>query len=160
VKAALTGHLVLSTLHTNDAATTVARLVNMGIEPYLVASSVNVLCAQRLVRRVCHSCRSLSAVTPETLTQVLGDGTDASDLQPVCGRGCPRCAGTGYRGRVGIFEVMEMTERLRDLVRANAPAPELRRLATAEGMQTLRESGLHKIRAGETTIEEVLRETV
>ena len=160
VKAALTGHLVLSTVHTNDAATTVARLVNMGVEPYLVASSLNVLCAQRLVRRVCESCRSSAEVTPETLAQLSGDGNDASALQPVRGRGCPRCDGTGYRGRVGIFEVMEMTEPLRDLVRANAPVPELRRLATIEGMQTLRESGLQKVRAGETTIEEVLRETV
>jgi type IV pilus assembly protein PilB len=135
VKAALTGHLVLSTLHTNDAASTVNRLVNMGVEPYLAAGSLNLLCAQRLVRRVCDHCE-------------------------VRGRGCERCTGTGYRGRVGLFEVMELSEPLRELVRSNAAIPEIQRLAASEGMESLRASGLHKVQQGVTTIDEVLRETV
>ena len=160
VKAALTGHLVLSTLHTNDAATTVNRLVNMGVEPYLVASSVNVLCAQRLVRRVCGRCRSPAEVPPDTLVQVGFPNGEVGSWRPLQGRGCSHCSGTGYRGRVGVFEVMEMTEPLRDLVRSNAPVPELRRLAAAEGMQSLRESGLQKVRSGETSIEELVKETI
>jgi type IV pilus assembly protein PilB len=135
VKAALTGHLVLSTLHTNDAASTVNRLVNMGVEPYLAAGSLNLLCAQRLVRRVCDHCE-------------------------VRGRGCERCTGTGYRGRVGLFEVMELSEPLRELVRSNAAIPDIQRLAASEGMESLRASGLHKVQQGVTTIDEVLRETV
>jgi type IV pilus assembly protein PilB len=159
VKAALTGHLVLSTLHTNDAATTVNRLVNMGVEPYLVASAVNVLCAQRLVRRVCESCKAPRDVPPATLVQAGFPEDDAATFRPVAGRGCQECSGTGYRGRAGVFEVMEMSEPLRDLVRSNAPVPQIRRLAGAEGMQSLRESGLQKIRDGVTTLEEVMRET-
>jgi type IV pilus assembly protein PilB len=160
VKAALTGHLVLSTLHTNDAATTVNRLVNMGVEPYLVAGSVNLLCAQRLVRRVCDHCRAPYEIPREALVQAGVEVPDASPLCGVRGRGCDRCGGTGYRGRVGLFEVMELTEPLRDLVRSNAPIPELRRLAALEGMQSLRASGLHKVQQGVTTIEEVVRETI
>jgi type IV pilus assembly protein PilB len=140
VKAALTGHLVLSTLHTNDAASTVNRLVNMGVEPYLVAGSLNLLCAQRLVRRVCDRCQIPSAIPHDTR--------------------CERCAGTGYRGRIGLFEVMELTEPIRELVRSNAPIPEIQRLAASEGMESLRASGLYKVQLGVTTIDEVLRETV
>jgi type IV pilus assembly protein PilB len=159
VKAALTGHLVLSTLHTNDAATTVNRLVNMGVEPYLVASSVNVLCAQRLVRRVCESCKAKCEIPAETLVQIGFLEDEAARLRPVAGRGCHQCGGTGYRGRIGVFEVMEMSEALRDLVRSNAPVPEIRKQAAAEGMPSLRESGLQKLRDGVTTLEEVMRET-
>jgi type IV pilus assembly protein PilB len=160
VKAALTGHLVLSTLHTNDAATTVNRLVNMGVEPYLVASSLNALCAQRLVRRVCESCKVSCEIPRPTLIELGFGDADAAGVRPVAGRGCERCAGTGYRGRIGIFEVMEMSEPLKDLVRSNGPVPELRRQAAADGMQSLRESGLQKLRERVTTVEEVLRETV
>jgi type IV pilus assembly protein PilB len=160
VKAALTGHLVLSTLHTNDAATTVNRLVNMGVEPYLVAGSVNLLCAQRLVRRVCDRCRAPDEIPHETLIQAGVAPEDAASFRGVRGRGCDRCAGTGYRGRIGLFEVMELTEPLRDLVRSNAPIPELRRLAGSDGVQSLRASGLHKVRQGITTIDEVVRETI
>jgi type IV pilus assembly protein PilB len=160
VKAALTGHLVLSTLHTNDAATTVNRLVNMGVEPYLVAGSVNLLCAQRLVRRVCDRCRAPDEIPHETLIQAGAAPEDAASFRGVRGRGCDRCAGTGYRGRIGLFEVMELTEPLRDLVRSNAPIPELRRLAGSDGVQSLRASGLHKVRQGITTIDEVVRETI
>jgi type IV pilus assembly protein PilB len=160
VKAALTGHLVLSTLHTNDAATTVNRLVNMGVEPYLVAGSVNLLCAQRLVRRVCDRCRAPDEIPHETLIQAGVAPEDAASFRGVRGRGCDRCAGTGYRGRIGLFEVMELTEPLRDLVRSNAPIPELRRLAGSDGVQSLRVSGVHKARQGITTIDEVVRETI
>ncbi|HYN08128.1 MAG TPA: type IV-A pilus assembly ATPase PilB [Vicinamibacterales bacterium] len=160
VKAALTGHLVLSTLHANDAATTVNRLVNMGVEPYLVAGSVNVLCAQRLVRRVCKSCKTARQVPAETLVQIGFREDETAGLRTVVGRGCQHCGGTGYRGRIGVFEVMEMSESLRDLVRSNAPVPEIRKQAAAEGMPSLRESGRQKLRDGVTTIEEVMRETV
>jgi type IV pilus assembly protein PilB len=159
VKAALTGHLVLSTIHTNDAASTVSRLVNMGVEPFLVASSINALCAQRLVRRVCDACRISCDIPPDQLIQVGFSQADAAFVRPVRGSGCDRCSGTGYRGRIGLFEVIEMTEPIRDLVRANAPASELRRLAAAGGTRTLRHSGLQKIRDGLTTMEEVMRET-
>ncbi len=141
IKAALTGHLVLSTLHTNDAPTTVTRLVNMGIEPFLVANSINLVCAQRLVRRVCPSCRSVTETSPAD-------------------HACLSCNGTGYRGRVGIFEVMEMSESLRELVTAKSSTADLRRAAIQEGMTTLRESGLTKVQGGLTTTDEVLRETM
>jgi type IV pilus assembly protein PilB len=159
VKAALTGHLVLSTLHTNDAATTVNRLVNMGVEPFLVASSVNALCAQRLVRRVCDACKAPCEIPRDLLVQIGFSSADAASVRPVHGRGCDHCGGTGYRGRIGLFEVIEITEPVRDLVRAHAPVSELRRLAAAGGTQTLRQSGLQKIRDGLTTVEEVVRET-
>ncbi len=132
VKAALTGHLVLSTLHTNDAATTVNRLVNMGVEPYLVASSVNLICAQRLVRRVCERCKVPAGVSRDMLVQAGEEEPDEGD-RPRRRRGCDQCGHTGYRGRIGLFEVMEMSEPLRDLVRANAPVPDLRRLAEGRG---------------------------
>ena len=159
VKAALTGHLVLSTIHTNDAASTVNRLVNMGVEPFLVASSINALCAQRLVRRVCDGCKVRCDVPADQLIQIGFSQAEAASVHPVRGSGCDRCGGTGYRGRIGLFEVIEMTEPIRDLVRANAPVSELRRLAAARGTQTLRHSGLQKIRDGLTTVEEVMRET-
>jgi type IV pilus assembly protein PilB len=159
VKAALTGHLVLSTIHTNDAASTVNRLVNMGVEPFLVASSINALCAQRLVRRVCDGCKVRCDVPADQLIQIGFSQAEAASVNPVRGSGCDRCGGTGYRGRLGLFEVIEMTEPIRDLVRANAPVSELRRLAAVRGTQTLRHSGLQKIRDGLTTVEEVMRET-
>jgi len=160
VKAALTGHLVLSTLHTNDAPSTVNRLVNMGIEPFLVNSSVNLVCAQRLVRRICEQCREQYDVAHETLRDAGFGDEDISGLRLSRGRGCERCGNTGYKGRVGLFEVMEMTEGLRRMVLDNAPVTEMRRLAVEEGMITLRYSGLRKVREGMTTLEEVVRETV
>jgi type IV pilus assembly protein PilB len=160
VKAALTGHLVLSTLHTNDAPSTVNRLVNMGIESFLVTNSVNLVCAQRLVRRICERCREPHALPPDRLVEAGCDPREAAGAQLWRGRGCERCSKTGYKGRVGLFEVMAMTESLRQLVLENAPVSELRRVAIEEGMQTLRLSGLRKVRGGLTTLEEVLRETV
>lgn len=160
VKAALTGHLVLSTLHTNDAPSTVSRLMNMGIEPFLVATSVNVIAAQRLVRRICSNCKEETEAPVQALLSVGFSEAEAPTLRLHHGRGCDRCNGTGYKGRVGLFEVMDLTEDIRELILSGATAVELRRKAIEEGMITLRQSGLQKIRDGVTTIDEVVRETV
>ena len=160
VKAALTGHLVLSTLHTNDAPSTINRLMNMGIEPFLVASSVNLICAQRLVRRICASCKTDHPAAPQALAQAGFSAEDAKTVVPKKGNGCDKCNNTGYKGRVGLYEVMEITDELRELVLVGASGLELRRKAIEEGMLTLRMSGLRKVKEGLTTIEEVARETV
>jgi type IV pilus assembly protein PilB len=160
IKAALTGHLVLSTLHTNDAPSTISRLMNMGIEPFLVATSVNLIQAQRLIRRVCKDCKKEHQTPPEALLEVGFSPDEARDLKTYKGRGCQSCNGTGYKGRVGLYEVMEVTDEIRELILIGASALELRKRAIEDGMITLRESGLHKIRAGITTLEEVVRETV
>jgi type IV pilus assembly protein PilB len=160
VKAALTGHLVLSTLHTNDAPSTINRLMNMGIEPFLVASSVHLICAQRLVRRVCTECKEAAPQTPEALMQAGFNQDDANSVTPMKGAGCERCNQTGYKGRVGLYEVMEIADELRELILVGASGLELRRKAVDEGMLTLRASGLRKVKDGLTTIEEVVRETV
>jgi len=160
VKAALTGHLVLSTLHTNDAPSTINRLMNMGIEPFLVASSLNLVCAQRLVRRVCVNCKIDDEIPQPAMEQIGFSTDDAQSVKPKKGSGCDKCNKTGYKGRVGLYEVMEITDELRELILVGASALELRRKAIEEGMITLRGSGLRKIKEGVTTIEEVLRETV
>jgi type IV pilus assembly protein PilB len=160
VKAALTGHLVLSTLHTNDAPSTVNRLMNMGIEPFLVASSVHLICAQRLVRRVCSNCKEPAPLPPPALVQAGFSQEDAGTVQPMKGKGCEKCNQTGYKGRVGLYEVMEIAEELRELILVGASGLELRRKAIDEGMITLRQSGLRKVIGGMTTVEEVVRETV
>ena len=160
VKAALTGHLVLSTLHTNDAPSTVNRLMNMGIEPFLVASSLNLVCAQRLVRRVCGNCKEHEDLPPAALEHIGFSAEDARTVKVFRGKGCDKCNGTGYKGRVGLYEVMDITDELRELVLVGASALELRRKAVEEGMITLRGSGLRKIKDGVTSVEEVLRETV
>ena len=160
VKAALTGHLVLSTLHTNDAPSTVNRLMNMGIEPFLVASSLNLVCAQRLVRRVCKECAVEHPMPPEALMQAGFSAEDGKSVVPKKGKGCEKCNHTGYKGRVGLYEVMEITEDLRELILVGASSLELRRKAVEEGMITLRGSGLLKVKQGMTTLEEVVRETV
>ncbi len=160
VKAALTGHLVLSTLHTNDAPSTVNRLMNMGIEPFLVASSVHLICAQRLVRRICQNCKEALDLPPAALVQAGFSPADAQVVSAFKGLGCDRCNLTGYKGRIGLYEVMEVTEELRELILVGASGLELRRKAIDEGMITLRNSGLRKVREGVTTLEEVVRETV
>ena len=160
VKAALTGHLVLSTLHTNDAPSTINRLMNMGIEPFLVASSLNLVCAQRLVRRICTGCKIDDPLPPAALVNVGFTPELAETVVPKKGKGCEKCNQTGYKGRVGLYEVMEINEELRELILVGASALELRRKAIEEGMITLRGSGLRKIADGVTTIEEVVRETV
>jgi type IV pilus assembly protein PilB len=160
VKAALTGHLVLSTLHTNDAPSTINRLMNMGIEPFLVASSLNLVCAQRLVRRICKNCTEPHPTPAPALMQAGFSAEDANTVVPNRGKGCEKCNNTGYKGRVGLYEVMEVTEELRELILVGASALELRRKAVDEGMLTLRASGLRKVKDGVTTIEEIVRETV
>ncbi len=160
IKAALTGHLVLSTLHTNDAPSTVNRLMNMGIEPFLVASAVNLICAQRLVRRVCDNCAEDHQTPAPTLMEIGFSAEQAVTLTPRRGSGCQRCNGTGFKGRIGLYEVMQVTDDLRRMILLGNSALELRRHAIDDGMLTLRTSGLYKIAEGQTTIEEVLKETV
>jgi type IV pilus assembly protein PilB len=160
IKAALTGHLVLSTLHTNDAPSTISRLMNMGIEPFLVATSVNLIQAQRLIRRVCTECKEIVPTPAEALVEIGFTADEARDIKIFKGKGCAKCNNTGYKGRVGLYEVMEITDDIRELILIGASALELRKRAIENGMLTLRSSGLVKIRNGVTTIEEVVRETV
>jgi type IV pilus assembly protein PilB len=160
IKAALTGHLVLSTLHTNDAPSTISRLMNMGIEPFLVATSVNLIQAQRLIRRICKDCKQDYSTPPEALIEVGLSSEEAKTIKTYKGKGCITCNNTGYKGRIGLYEVMEITDELRELILIGASALELRKKAIDDGMITLRESGLFKIREGVTTVEEVVRETV
>jgi type IV pilus assembly protein PilB len=160
IKAALTGHLVLSTLHTNDAPSTISRMVNMGIEPFLVATSVNIIQAQRLIRKICKECREEIHLPVEAFTEIGFSKEEADQLKAYKGKGCQTCNGTGYKGRVGLYEVMEITDELRELIIIGASAIELRKKAIELGMITLRGSGLHKLRDGVTTIEEVVKETV
>jgi type IV pilus assembly protein PilB len=160
VKAALTGHLVLSTLHTNDAPSTISRLMNMGIEPFLVATSVNLICAQRLVRRICSQCKEVAPVPPQALIDAGFSTEDANKIKVYHGTGCSVCNNSGYKGRVGLYEVMEINDELRELILVGASALELKKKALQMGMITLRKSGLQKVNTGQTTLEEVLRETV
>ena len=160
VKAALTGHLVLSTLHTNDAPSTISRLMNMGIEPFLVATSVNLICAQRLVRRICTNCKEELEIPEQALIDA-GFGPDEVKTTKIYhGKGCSTCGKRGYKGRTGLYEVMEINDELRELILVGASALELKKKAIEQGMITLRRSGLIKSAAGLTTLEEVLRETV
>jgi type IV pilus assembly protein PilB len=160
VKAALTGHLLLSTLHTNDAPSSISRLVNMGIESFLVASSLNLVAAQRLVRRICEHCKEPHAISKPQLIEAGFDPAAVEGVKPMKGRGCDRCGGTGYKGRCGLFEVMEMSDSLREMIVTGASVLDLRRQAVAEGMVSLRQSGLEKVRQGVSTLEEVVRETM
>jgi type II secretion system protein E len=157
IQASLTGHLVFSTLHTNDAPSAMTRLVDMGIEPYLVASSLEAVLAQRLVRVICPECKEqLPASEMEPLRQRFGDQLPDNLYR---GRGCRRCLSTGYRGRIGIFEMMVVTDEVRSLILKNASAPDLRRVAAGQGMRSLRDDGFRHLRDGRTSIEEVLRVT-
>ena len=158
-KAALTGHLVLSTLHTNDAPSAIGRLVDMGVEPFLVASSVNLILAQRLVRKVCAHCRQPVEMTDEILDELQMARADLAGSTIVRGKGCPECNNTGYRGRAGVYEVMNITPDLRDLILQRASAIEIKRVAVGGGMLTLRRDALMKLRRGVTSVEEVLKET-
>jgi type IV pilus assembly protein PilB len=160
IKAAMTGHLVLSTLHTNDAPSSISRLMNMGIEPFLVATSVHLIVAQRLVRRICSFCKEPFEMPPPALTQVGFSEHEARTLKLFRGRGCERCSNTGYKGRVGLYEVLEVDDEMREMILSGGSAFELRQKAIQNGMMTLRASGLQKIRDGMTSIEEVVRETV
>ena len=160
VKAALTGHLVLSTVHTNDAPSTVNRLLNMGIEPFLIASSVNLILAQRLARVICPKCITPVEIPAQALIDLGVPGDEAHAFEGRRGAGCSSCGGTGYRGRIALYEVMRMSESVRDLVLSGASATELKRQAACDGMTSLRRAGVEKIRAGLTTVEEVLRVTM
>ena len=160
VKAALTGHLVLSTLHTNDAPSTINRLLNMGIEPFLVASSINLIMAQRLVRVVCPQCREETPVAPEALIDVGVPRDLVSEMRCYHGIGCSLCGNTGYKGRIALYEVMPMADGIREAVLAGASSAEIKRAAIDSGMKTLRMSGIQKIAEGLTTVEEVLRITM
>ena len=160
IKAALTGHMVLSTLHTNDAPSTISRLVNMGIEPFLVATSVNIIQAQRLIRKICNECREEVHVPVEGFVEIGFSAEEAATMKAYKGKGCQTCNGTGFKGRIGLYEVMEITDDLRELIIIGASAIELRKKAIECGMITLRNSGLYKLREGMTTIEEVVKETV
>ena len=160
VKAALTGHLVLSTLHTNDAPSSLNRLVNMGIEPFLVANSINLVAAQRLVRRVCDTCKEATEIPGDRLVEAGLPESELPNVKAMKGRGCDRCGGTGYKGRVGVFEIMEISETLRDRIIHGAQVSELRAVAMREGMWTLRLAGLMKVRDGVTTLDEIVRETM
>jgi len=160
IKAALTGHLVFSTVHTNDAASTIVRLVNMDIEPFLISDSLLLIVAQRLVRRLCKKCREEHKLTPEALVDIGFSPEEAEKMTVFKSKGCAACNDTGYRGRTGLFEVMEVTDELKDLILTKAQPREMKRKAIEHGMSSLRQSGLTKIKGGVTSIEEVLRETV
>ena len=160
VKAALTGHLVFSTLHTNDAPSTINRLMNMGIEPYLVATSVIIIAAQRLVRRVCANCKAPTEVAPQVLVSLGFNPEESKTVQVMKGKGCERCNSTGYKGRVALIEVLDVSEEIREMILSGASSIEIKRKGIEEGMLSLRRSGLVKIKEGLTSIEEVVRETV
>ncbi|HYD84933.1 MAG TPA: ATPase, T2SS/T4P/T4SS family, partial [Opitutus sp.] len=161
IQASLTGHLVLTTLHTNDAPGAVTRLIDMGVEPFLIASTLEGVLAQRLLRRVCVKCRTEYTPSAEWLAQLGVDGEAGRREGKLFyrGRGCAHCAQTGYRGRVGIFEWLRMTEALREQVAVKASLLRLRELGLAQGMRPLREAALRAMFAGETTIEEVVKYT-
>jgi len=159
VKAALTGHLVLSTLHTNDAPSTINRMVDMGVEPFLIASSTNLIMAQRLLRRVCVNCKTEVKLHAETLRELALTEEDAKKHTFMEGKGCVTCSNTGYKGRLGVYEVMPVTPKVRDLILDRAPTNQIKKQAVAEGMLTLRMDGLIKLKNGITTAEEVLKET-
>jgi type IV pilus assembly protein PilB len=157
IEAALTGHMVLTTLHTNDAPGAITRLSKMGIESFLTASAVDCVVAQRLARKLCTTCKRRSSLSPHVLAEAgFRYGADLEVWEPV---GCPRCSNTGYRGRVGLYSVMQMSERIKDMAVAGAPEAEISNTARQEGMLTLREDGLQKVRTGATSLEEVVRVT-
>jgi type IV pilus assembly protein PilB len=159
IKAALTGHLVLSTVHTNDALSTVGRLISMGVPAYLVSASLNLLLAQRLVRRLCAECRTEVSVPISTLEEIGFSPQEAKSVACYRGKGCIACRDTGYRGRIGLYEVVLLNEQMRETILNGASVGELRTLQAKYAMKSLRESGLQKIREGVTAVEEVVRVT-
>jgi type IV pilus assembly protein PilB len=159
VKAALTGHLVLSTLHTNDAPGTISRLLNMGIEPFLVAASVILIASQRLVRKICTDCKEEEKVPVPALISLGFSEEEAKTLKCYKGKGCPACNGSGYRGRIALYEIMPLKDEIKEMILEGASADELKKTALRLGMKTLRMSGLAKVKIGITSIEEVMRAT-
>jgi len=160
VKAALTGHMVLSTLHTNDAPATINRLLNMGIEPFLVGSAVNLITAQRLARRVCSECKEPEDIPVQALIEAGVPAAEAPSFVCYKGKGCPKCNNTGYKGRVGFYQVMPMLEELKELILNGANTAEIKRESMRLGIKTMRQSGMTKLKEGVTSFEEVLRTTV
>jgi len=160
VQASLTGHVVFSTVHTNDAPVAVTRLVDLGVEPFLLAATLEAVVAQRLVRRICDECRTFYEPSDEALMELELRPEEVTGKRFAYGKGCETCHYTGYKGRTAIFEIMRVTDRIRELMMDNVPTSQLRRAALEEGMRTLRESGLLAIYDGVTTIEEVVRETI
>jgi type IV pilus assembly protein PilB len=160
IQAALTGHLVLSTVHTNDAPGTISRLVDMGVEPFLISSSVILILAQRLIRKICPECREQIKVHPQLLIDLGVPPDEAKNFNVCKGKGCALCSGTGYKGRLGLYEVMPMKEEVKELVLSRASSSEIKKEAIRLGMKTLRQSGIHKVKEGLTTIEEVVRATM
>ncbi len=159
VKAALTGHLVLSTLHTNDAPGTINRLLNMGIEPFMVASSVVLILAQRLARRICAQCKEETKLAEATLISAGFAPSEIASVKTMHGKGCATCSDTGYKGRVALYEVMPVGDAVRELILQGGSADEIKRKAIEAGMKTLRMAGLQKVREGHTTVEEVVGST-
>ncbi len=160
VKAALTGHLVLSTLHTNDAPSTINRLLNMGIEPFLVASAVNLITAQRLGRRLCSECKEVDDISKQSLLDAGVSPEEVDDYVCYKGKGCSNCNDSGYKGRVGIYQVMPMFDEIREMVLAGANTAEIKRESMRLGVQTMRQSALGKLKDGTTSFEEVVRCTI
>ena len=160
IKASLTGHLVLSTLHTNDAPATVNRLLNMGVEPFLVASSINCILAQRLARKICSECAEPTHIDIEILKGLGLTEEEATTLQFKLGKGCQRCSGTGYKGRIALYEILTINEAVRDCILQGASTNELKKVAIENGMMTLRASAIMRLKQGVTTLEEVLRCTM
>ncbi len=159
VKAALTGHLVLSTLHTNDAPSTISRLLNMGVEPFLVSASVILILAQRLSRKICEQCKEEEEIPEDALIDIGFSKDEVNSFKCFKGKGCQACSGTGYKGRIALYEVMPVKEELKEMILKGASASELKKAAVRLGMKTLRMSGLTKIKEGVTSVEEVLRVT-
>ncbi len=157
IQASLTGHLVLSTLHTNDASGAVTRLMDMGIEAFLISASLEAVLAQRLLRRICSQCRKSYFPEPALLQQLHLDPAVVHQKEFFRGVGCAHCANTGYRGRLGIFEMLEVSESVRELISEGRPAMTIREQAAQNGMRTLRDDGLRNIFTGVTTVDEVIR---
>jgi type IV pilus assembly protein PilB len=160
IKASLTGHMVLSTLHTNGAPETISRLMNMGIEPFLVATAVHLIVAQRLIRRVCSNCIEDEELPYKTLIEAGFTPEEAKTVKPKKGKGCEKCNGSGCKGRAGLYEVMALDDELRELILVGASSLELKKKAIDNGMITLRRSGLRKVMDGAASVEEVIRETI
>jgi type II secretory ATPase GspE/PulE/Tfp pilus assembly ATPase PilB-like protein len=158
IQASLTGHLVLSTLHTNDAPSSITRLIDIGVEPYLISAAVNAVIGQRLVRRICQECKQPLENIPDRIKAYMEKFNVAPTM--LCkGRGCDKCRQTGFRGRLGIYELMELDEELRDLITSNPSLGDLRRAAIEKGMRSLRDDGLQKVATGQTTVDEMMRVT-
>jgi type IV pilus assembly protein PilB len=159
VKAALTGHLVLSTLHTNDSPSTITRLIDMEIEPYLIASSVNLVMSQRLVRRICQECKEPTEYSPAYLKNMGFKEEELSGMTLYKGSGCSKCNDTGYKGRMALFEIMAVRGDMIELISKGASTDEIREVARNQGLRTLRECGIARIKEGLTSVDEVVRVT-